>query len=677
MNKLPVSTTQDYYRMNYIGAADYRPDLGLLCYTVSRPMKGKDHVAQEIILRDLQTGGERKITAGGEQEADPAFSPDGSRMLFLSDASGTRQLYIWERESDHVRKLTSLRHGVYNPVWSPHGDRIAFLSDRAVGETPAPLLGELSREEVARLAAEQARRPVVITDYGYKSDKAKGFAAKQTTHLWLVNLADGKVECLTDGERDHVMPVWFPAGDKILITSNRCRKREESIAMDLFAVDPTSKEITRLTADYWIAYYPAAFQPLFSPDGKTLVFGALAPSLSVGVPRTTLYRMDVETGKAENIWPKDAPCHEATCFLYNCENYGGGLGNACISADNRYLYFVSGMNGSANIYRAALTGEPEIVAVTQEKAAYRSVRTVSLTELLVQRGDFLQTPQLYLLDLTSGKLTQLTDSNPWLREMALSQPEEMWIDTLDGDGRVHGWAFPPQRREEGRKYPAILYIHGGPTPFYGTALTYEHQAITGAGFALILCNPRGSGGYGDKHQNMTQAYDGTAMYDLLQFVDEAVKRFPWIDGERLGVTGGSYGGFMTNWIVSHTKRFKAAVTQRSIANKMISYASSDMAGSSKGYACFEDFMLQQVKESPVAYAERIDIPFLILHGMQDMRCPVEHAHQLFTAVKDTHPDLPVRMVLFPGCNHDLPMGGPMRLRIAHYDHMIEWFKKHL
>lgn len=262
-------------------------------------------------------------------------------------------------------------------------------------------------------------------------------------------------------------------------------------------------------------------------------------------------------------------------------------------------------------------------------------------------------------------------------ELPLSNPSEMWIDTLDGEAQVQGWVFPPQNMEPGKKYPAVLYIHGGPTPFYGCALTYEHQAITGAGIGLILCNPRGSSGYGGKHQNMAQAFDGTAMYDLLQFVEEAARRFSWIDRERLGVTGGSYGGYMTNWIISHTKRFKAAVTQRSVANEQIQYASSDMAGSSREFQSFRDFMMKNIERSAVAYADRIDIPLLILHGMDDMRCPVEHAHQLFVAVKDTHPDLPVRMVLFPKSNHSITMQGRMRLRVRHYDETIAWFQKYL
>ena len=309
---------------------------------------------------------------------------------------------------------------------------------------------------------------------------------------------------------------------------------------------------------------------------------------------------------------------------------------------------------------------------------YSSMGELRDGKMALLKGDFTHTAQIVLYDTATGEETAAVESNEWLsKEVALETPTEMWIDTLDGEARVHGWVLPPMGRKPGQKYPAVLYVHGGPTPFYGYAMTYEHEALAGAEMAVIFCNPRGSSGYGSAHESGKAATDGTAMYDLLQFVRAACERFDFIDPARLGVTGGSYGGYMTNWLASHSKVFKAAVTQRSIANELIEYASADMAGSSAGFENFQDFMMHEIERSPVAYADRIDIPFLILHALGDMRCPVEHAHQLFTAVKDTHPDLPVRMVLFPGGNHEMNNHGRMSHRLRHYREMIDWFVKYL
>ena len=235
--------------------------------------------------------------------------------------------------------------------------------------------------------------------------------------------------------------------------------------------------------------------------------------------------------------------------------------------------------------------------------------------------------------------------------------------------------MPPQNAEPGKKYPTVLYIHGGPHPFYTYGFTMEHQCLAAEGFGVIFCNPRGSSGYGMKHQNVKRSMDGSAYTDCLQFVDEACRRFDWIDADRIGVTGGSYGGYMTNYIATHSERFKAYVSQRSVVNDLIGYASSDMQGSSKEYKSFEEFMVNSLKSSTVSYAERVNKPFLILHGMEDLRTPVYGAHQLYTALKDLHPELPVRMVLFPHVAHDQP-SDPGQLRI-YFEELAGWFKKYL
>ena len=226
-----------------------------------------------------------------------------------------------------------------------------------------------------------------------------------------------------------------------------------------------------------------------------------------------------------------------------------------------------------------------------------------------------------------------------------------------------------------KKYPAILYIHGGPHPFYTYGLTMEFQMLAAKGFAVLYCNPRGSSGYGWTHENYQRSIDGSAYYDLLQFVDEACRRFDMIDEQRIGVTGGSYGGYMTNYMATHAKRFKAYVTQRSISNELIMYANSDMQGKSTDYKSYEDFMVAKLKESAVSYAERVDKPILILHGMDDYRTPIEGAHQFYVAIKDLHPDLPVKMVAYPHTGHEQPTDP--RLLKHYYHEMILWFEKYL
>jgi dipeptidyl aminopeptidase/acylaminoacyl peptidase len=672
MKKIDYS---DYYQMRYVSSPHMDVGTGRIAYTLTIPHPYE--YEQKVIVIAPETRTEQTVTAGGKQEEYPRFSPDGTKLAFISDASDERQIWLYGLGDGTLLQLTHMRYGVTSFVWSPDGKALSFLSPCVPGEDEALLQTPETKEEKEKREHIESTQPVVIEDYGYKSDDDMGFTKKTVSHLWVVSVDGGTAKRLTDGDREHVMPAWSPDSKTLIFASNRCRAREESIAMDLFSVPVEGGGMTRMTDDVWIAWYPKAFQPLFTPDGRWIIIGALEPAGPGNMPATRLYRLPAEGGKAVSIWPEDAPCYEATCFVYNAENIGSFTETAQVSEDGRYVYFLSGWAGSCNIYRARIEDKPEIIQVTWDKACWRGLCPPAGGKALGVRGSFTNTPQLYLLELDTGDAVQQTDTNPWLKERQLSRAEELWIDTLDGNGRVHGFILPPQEKEPGKKYPTILYIHGGPTPFYGYALTYEYQLLAARGFGIILCNPRGTGGYGAEHAELMQAFDGTAMTDLLQFVNEAVRACAWIDGEKIGVTGASYGGYMTNWLITHTRRFRAAVTQRSFCNHLIQYASSDMAGSSRDYNDFADFMKDQIKKSPVAYADRVNIPLLMLHSFGDMRCPVEQAHQWYTAVKDTHPELPVRMVLFPDSNHSLTMSGPMHLRIAHYKETADWFERYL
>jgi len=316
--------------------------------------------------------------------------------------------------------------------------------------------------------------------------------------------------------------------------------------------------------------------------------------------------------------------------------------------------------------------------VTFEKANFSTITEITDGKCVVIKCDETRPEEMFLLDVKTLEQNLIVDLNPWLDDVAIAPMEELWIDSLDGKTRIQGWVLRPPQAKPGEKCPAALYVHGGPMPYYGYALCYEHQCMVALGVGLILVNPRGSSGYGHYHGQMSLGYDGTAYTDLLQYVDAAIREFDWIDGDRLGICGGSYGGYMTNWMAGHTKRFKAAVSQRSVVSHLIMHASSDMSMNpeAKTAASYEEWMLKQLDTSPVTYSDNIDIPFLILHPENDMRCPVEGAHQLFVAIKDQHPDLPVRLVVFPNSSHNV-LGEGLYLSIIHMDENAGWLAKYL
>ncbi len=658
-NKPRLPNYEDFYRINFIATPDYAPNQRQIAFVKSQADKETCSFVQQIILKDLSPGQEQIISAGGNQEKNPQFSPDGKQIAFLSNATGKDQIWICETSTGQCEQLTDLPQSLSNLTWSPDGDYIAFLAK--------PQREDLREEKQAW----------VVEDFGYKQDEVMGFAKKEQGHqVWVLDVQEKKHRQLTDGDFNHVMPVWAPDSKSILFVSNRCRDKKEILGMDLFSIPVEGGEIKRLTDDVWVAYYPKPIVPRFTHDGSKIIFGGLKLT-GDGLPPTLLYKVDAQGGESVCIFPENDICHEATMFIYNGDSYGGYYETMQISSDDKYAYFISGWHGAGNIFRVTIEGENQVEAFTTGKQHYKSISEPVDGKMVAIKATMTSFSEVVMLNEKTHQETPLTDSNPWMNNVLLSHPDEMWVDTLDGKSRIQGWVFPPQMIEEGKNYPAVLYIHGGPTPFYGYGLTYEHQMLTANGIGLIICNPRGSTGYGPEHAKVPQAFDGTAYMDLLQYVNAAVDHFNWIYPQRLGVTGGSYGGYMTNWIAGHSDIFKAAVTQRGIANNLIQYGSSDLTdGGSTDFESFRDFMTEKIKTSPVAFADKINIPFLILHSTGDMRCPVEQAHQLFVAVKDTHPDLPVRLVLFPDSSHNLLHSERMDLRIAHIKEMVDWFKQY-
>ena len=650
-----LTTMEDCLGLERFTGGEYCAKRGLIAYTSAK--RGG------VALKNLADGQETRVMPG--QAASCArFSPDGDALLFLADTPDAgRQLHICELDTLQTRCISHFAGPIAEPMWSPDGRRVLFSSTQ--GAVPAP-----------------KRRPdeaIVIEDFGYKFDGAGYIRPDSHTHLFLLDAADGSARQLTQGEHDELHHAFSPDGQWIAYIGNEQRPREQSIGYDLFVQHVETGEKRMISGGLWMVSYPNPIRPVFTPDSASVIMGALNPAAdtSLGYPDIVFFQFPLEGDGARCIFEKSEDCHQCVQFPYNA-CCGWGMDKVQVTPDGEYVYFVSGFNGQGNLYKLALHGENRhAVPVSAGRHVIHGLSRIDGGMLLIARSQT-DRPEAYdLLDTrTDTVIARAAQSAQALcDEVQLTDAQDFFFNTLDGEGRVHGWAMPPAAREDGKKYPTILYIHGGPHPFYTYGLTMEFQLLAAQGFGVIYCNPRGSSGYGPAHQNLQRAKDGSAYTDCLQFVEECVRRFDWIDADRLGVTGGSYGGYMTNYIATHAKRFKAYVTQRSVVNELIGYASSDMQGSSKHYKSFEEFMIAQLKESTVSYAERIDKPLLILHGIDDYRTPVEGAHQLFVAVKDVHPDLPVKMVLFPHTPHDQPRHPKMLAR--YYEEMIGWFRAYL
>jgi len=280
---------------------------------------------------------------------------------------------------------------------------------------------------------------------------------------------------------------------------------------------------------------------------------------------------------------------------------------------------------------------------------------------------------------TSLRERRLTAVNAgWMDGISLSRPERFTYEGADG-WPVEGWVMRPAGFEEGRRYPTILQIHGGPHGAYGEAFSHEFQVLAAEGFALVFTNPRGSQGYGQRFTAATRHdWGGKDYEDIMRGLEAALARFPFLDPGRLGVAGGSYGGFMTNWVIGHTDRFKAAVTMRSISNHLSQWGTSDLAFM-KGFWEFPGDPWEAPawywERSPLAYVAKIRTPLLILHSEMDLRCPMPEAEQLFAALKKLRRE--VVLVRFPGESHDLSRTGRPAHRLERLRWIVKWFADHL
>lgn len=343
-----------------------------------------------------------------------------------------------------------------------------------------------------------------------------------------------------------------------------------------------------------------------------------------------------------------------------------------MAVHNDYLYFVTTEVDSSYINRIDQSGNVEKLILSKGSIdgfdiVGEKIRFIGLKGLRLQ--------ELYSLE--GKKEIQLTHFNEWIiNQKKLSTPEYLSFE-VDGV-TIDGWVMKPVDFQEGKKYPAILNIHGGPKTVYGEIFYHEMQYWANEGYTVFFCNPRGSDGKGNEFSDIRGKY-GTIDYDdIMKFTDLVLERYPFIDSERVGVTGGSYGGFMTNWIIGHTNRFRAAASQRSISNWISKFGTTDI-----GYYFVED---QQAAtpwsnieklwfHSPMKYADKVTTPTLFIHSEEDYRCWLPEGIQMFTSLK--YHGVDARLCMFRGENHELSRSGKPKHRIRRLEEITNWFNKYL
>ncbi len=679
-------TEQDLFNFTWIGDPQLSPDGSRVAFV-------------KVTVNQKRTGYDTSIWAvstSGTRDSQPRWSPDGKYLAFVrvTEREGQpdqAQIFLMSMSGGDSFQVTELPRGASQPVWSPDSRWIAFASD-----TNADDLARQRRESQANTAARPAPSPSastsaspspaasperqsdvrVITRAVYRFNGAGYLDPAHPQHIWVMQAprtADEKMtpKQLTSGRFDEDNFLWSSDGSQIYFTSEHIDEPYYELPKtDIYAVPAGGGQAQLLTSFDMDA---GAFS--LSPDGRRLAFVAEVSQPVNSYTEPDLWVLDI----ARNARPRNL----TTAFDYDV---GAGVGGDNVApralGGNRPLWTQDGRGiiiqyakeGHANLglFDAASGNMTDVTTGNQAVISYRS--TPGTQRLIYTRSTPTRLNELFLLDRAGAEPKQLTHLNDELfSHLNLTEPEEVWYKSFDGR-RIQAWVQKPPDFDPNKKYPLILDIHGGPHTAYGYIFDHEFQWMAAKGYVVLYPNPRGSTSYGQEFGNIIQYhYPGDDYQDLMAGVDELIRR-GYIDEHKLGVTGGSGGGLLTNWTIGHTTRFAAAVSQRDIADWAAWWYSADFTLFQPSWfkaPPFEDPEDYRAR-SPITYIKSVKTPLMLILGESDWRTPTNSGgEEMFRALK--YLKIPTVMIRFPGESHELSRSGQPWHRIERLQHIVGWF----
>lgn len=659
-------TPEDLYKFELISDIRISPDGEHVVFTVQRVDQKTEKKYSNLWIAPTTGGEPRRFTWGDQNDSQPRWSPDGSQIAFLSNRGNKEkppQIYILPFHGGEAYPLTEIEGAINSLAWSPDGSRLVC----SVRKTDPEALEREKDEQKKKLG-------VVSRHYDrlfYKLD-GFGYLPHERWHLWTVDARSGKARQLTDHPvYDEQGATWSPDGKWLAFVSNRSADPDSHPdRVDLFVMPAEGGEPRRISTPVGSKNHPS-----FSPDGRLIAYYG-SEGENLGYKNESLWVVPVdESAPACNLTER-YDLHVSSWTIN--DQAQPELMDPIWSLDGQTLYFPATVHGSSLLMSISPDGENLQTLHGQGAVMGGYSFDRGQQRLAYFYGTFTDPGQAWVRDLSTGKDRQLTGFNQaLLRTIDLGEIEEKWIKGPDGND-LQGWILKPPGFDPARQYPSILEIHGGPRTQYGRFFMHEFYFLAAQGYVIHFTNPRGGRGYGEAHSKAIFGDWGGADYaDLMAWTD-SVAQLPYIDTTRMGVTGGSYGGYMTVWIIGHTTRFKAAVTQRCVSNFISMWGSSDynwvFQQELDNRPPFEN--LQKFWDhSPIKYIGNAKTPTLVIHNEMDLRCPIEQGEQVYVALKRL--GVETEMVRFPDEFHGLSRTGRTDRRIARLNHIARWFNKHL
>ena len=643
---------EDLMRFRWLKEMSISPDGAWLAYTVSQPHGNAYQVM--LYIHNCRAGTTLRVSQAPGQASSPAWSHDSQHLAYVYRDSAQTQLIICSPTGQQEQAFAFKAEAPSDLNWSPDGSQIAFSSwvrqqsDTGSGnpDIPNPTIR-------------------VVRRLRYKQDGA-GWVHDRFRQIFSIQLGNGQLRQLTDGECDYQQPRWSWGGDRIACVA---MAREQNIPLgygQIMILDMNTGVLQPMLQDW----QGASLSPCWRADDQAIIFaGHNAPAPINRRWFFHIWHCDLRTGEAHDLSAQI----DQTVGNYAVSDQRPGLTNITVKwpGGTGPAWFLLTDHGATHLYQVSPDSPPERIiggecvmfdysASENGDLAYGMAHPASVGDLYLHHA---------------SEYSAVTALNPWLQDHQLAQPEAYYYTGLDG-AQVHGWEIRPPDFDPNKKYPLIVYVH---CSMFSWDFNLEFQCLAEAGYVVVAFNARGTtAGYGQDCSLGNYYGKHEAEYaEIMLGVDELVQR-PYIDAARMGVTGGSCGGFMTNWIIGQTNRFAAAVTQRSVTELLSKYGTSDNGpeqAESEGGGRPWTNTEQMWRSSPIAYAARIETPLLILHASEDHRCTLSQAEEFYSALR-WHGKT-VEMVIFEGESHGLTRGGKPGNRIEHSRRILAWFDRYL